>query len=109
MSETLTHSGAIWFWQGHSVGGWHFLTLDCDAAEEIAAHEAMRRLELGSKRGFGSIKVRAQVGETRWDTSLFPWVEPRKLKCWLLPLKKTVRSAEGLAEGGAVTVRLELM
>ena len=32
----------------------------------------MQRLEFGRRRGFGSVKVMARIGETQWKTSVFP-------------------------------------
>jgi hypothetical protein len=63
----------------------------------------MRRMEktLG---GFGSLKVRATIGISRFDTSLFP----SKELGWLLPVKASVRKAEGIGEGDPVAVVLEV-
>lgn len=81
-----------------------FVSLTGVPAEAAAAHELTRRVELGKRRGFGSVKVTAQVGRTRWRTSLFP----RKPEGWFLPIKQAVRVAEGVKEGDAVEVVLEL-
>ena len=58
-----------------------------EAAEAIVAHEFERRLEMGKRRGFGSVKVTVPLGESRWRTSLFP----NKDGSWFLPIKKPVR------------------
>jgi len=81
-----------------------FVAVAGELADEVSAHELTRRLEIGKRRGFGSVKVRVQVGASRWRTSLFP----RKEGGWFLPIKKVVRVAEGLREGELVSVRLEL-
>ena len=81
-----------------------FLRIPAEAAEAIVAHEFERRLELGKRRGFGSVKVTVTLGESRWQTSLFP----QKSGGWFLPVKKPVRLAEGLAEGDTVEIELEL-
>lgn len=81
-----------------------FVAVTGEAGEAVAAHEFARRLELGKRRGFGSVKVTVRVGETRWQTSLFP----QKTGGWFLPIKKPVRLAEGLEEGDLVEVELEL-
>ena len=62
----------------------------------------MRRLE-GNSRGFGSLKVVATIGGTTFKTSVFPSKETG----WLLPVKASVRKAEGLTEGEAVELALE--
>jgi hypothetical protein len=55
-------------------------------------------------RGFGSIRVRAQIGKTGWSTSIFPV----KDGTYLLPVKATVRQKEGIEIGDSVSVRLTL-
>ncbi|TIX49801.1 DUF1905 domain-containing protein [Alteraurantiacibacter aquimixticola] len=111
MSDPITHHSQIWLWSGAENGySWHFVTLDGEAAEAIRAHEAMRRLELGPnagrRRGFGSVKVAATIGETRWTTSVFP---SKPQDGYILPLKLAVRKAEDLAAGDMVAVELELL
>ena len=105
--ECVTHQAKVWIWQGENgPASWHFVTIDGDAGEAIAAYEAQRRLELGAGRGFGSVKVKARIGETSWRTSVFP---DKARNGWLLPLKKAVRQAEGLAEGDTATITLTLL
>jgi len=82
-----------------------FVAVTGETGEAVAAHELARRLELGKRRGFGSVKVTVQLGESRWQTSLFP----QKTGGWFLPIKKPVRLAEGLEEGDTVEVELELL
>lgn len=107
MSDTVTHTGTLWLWSGpEGTAAWHFLTIDGDAAAAIKAHEVMRRLEYGNGRGFGSVKVKARIGETRWATSVFPSKESGG---WLLPVKLSVRRAEDLAAGDEAEVELELL
>ena len=81
-----------------------FLRIPPAAAEAIVGHEFERRLELGKRRGFGSVKVTVTLGQSRWQTSLFP----NKDGSWFLPIKKPVRVAEGLVDGDDVAVELEL-
>jgi len=82
-----------------------FVAVTGDAADAIAGHELERRLELGKRRGFGSVKVTVTLGQSHWQTSLFP----QKTGGWFLPIKKPVRLAEGLEVGDTVTVELELL
>ena len=81
-----------------------FLRIPPEAAEAIAGHELERRLEIGKRRGFGSVKVTVVLGESCWQTSLFP----NKDGSWFLPIKKPVRVAESLVDGDEVEVELEL-
>ena len=71
----------------------------------IVAHKFERRIEMGKRRGFGSVKVAVTLGESRWQTSLFP----NKDGSWFLPIKAPVRRAEEIAEGDDVEVELELL
>ena len=107
MSDTVAANAQLWLWQGpEGTAAWHFLILDGAAGEAIAAHEAMRRLEFGRGRGFGSVKVKARIGDTRWATSVFP---SKSHDGYLLPVKVSVRKAEDLAAGDVVGVELELL
>jgi hypothetical protein len=82
-----------------------FVAVTGEAADAIKGYELERRLELGKRRGFGSVKVAVTIGDSRWKTSLFP----QKSGGWFLPVKKPVRLAEGLEYGDEVTVELELL
>ncbi len=102
MTEQITHTGPLWRWSGGNGGAWHFVSIDGAAGEALSATALMRRLEktLG---GFGSLKVQARIGDSRFATSVFP----SKSEGWILPVKASVRRAEDLAEGDAVSVSLE--
>jgi hypothetical protein len=102
VSERLTHTGRLWRWTSSSgTGSWHFLTIDGEAGEALSATALMRRLER-SIGGFGSLKVEARIGDSTFRTSLFP----SKSEGWLLPVKASVRKAEGVSEGDVVEVAL---
>ena len=106
MTETHSFTATLWLWtSANAPASWHFLTIEGEVAEAIHALALMRRLEYGRKRGWGSMKVTAAIGETDWQTSIFP---EKDSKGWLLPVKASVRKAEGLIAGDAVTVRLTL-
>ncbi|WP_226632648.1 DUF1905 domain-containing protein [Novosphingobium profundi] len=103
MSETLTHTASLWRWTGSANGGtWYFLSITGADAETLSATALMRKLE-GLGRGFGSIKVQARIGATRFATSVFP---SKGDGAWLLPIKAAVRKAEDLAEDEPVEVEL---
>lgn len=104
MTEQIIHTGTLWRWTSSSgTGTWHFLTIDGAAGEALSGTALMRRLEK-SIGGFGSLKVTATIGESRFTTSLFP----SKSLGWMLPVKASVRKAEGVSEGDVVEVVLEL-
>ena len=104
MTEQITHTGKLWRWTSDKApGAWHFVTIDGEAGEALSATALMRRLEK-SIGGFGSLKVRARIGESSFATSLFP----SKELGWLLPVKASVRKAEGIGEGDFIEVVLEV-
>lgn len=103
-SEIIHFSASLQTWRGDK-GAWTFLMVTGEPAEAIAAHEFVRRLELGRRRGFGSVKVKLRIGESAWNTSVFPTKEGG----WFLPIKASIRRAEGLVDGDKATVELELL
>jgi hypothetical protein len=86
-------------WLHPGAEGWHFVSVPLDVGADI------RDLTAGVRRGFGSVRVAVVVGRTSWRTSVFPESGGGS---YLLPMKKSVRTAERLVVGEPVTVRLEL-
>ena len=106
MGETVRFAGplqSIAIEEGYDPMGW--IALTGEAADAIAGHELMQRMERGRRRGFGSLEVEVRVGSSVWRTSLFP----QKSGGWFLPIKKPVRLAEGLEFGAEVEGELELL
>ena len=60
----------------------------------------MRILAL-KKRGWGSVRVKAAIGETTWETSLFPQA---KEGAYILPIKADVRKKEKIVVGSETHV-----
>lgn len=89
----LEFSGRIWFWKGPAPH--HFVTVPEEECLELEAAAAVVTY------GWGMIPVTAQVGTTRFTTSLWP-----KDGSYIVPLKAAVRTAEALSEGDMVKVRL---
>jgi len=104
MNDIVTHTTPLARWQGDR-GTYYHVVIEGEPAEAITMHERIRRLELGARRGFGSVKVMARIGETRWKTSVFP---SNSGDWWLLISKKVIR-AEDLALDETLTVELELL
>lgn len=103
--EDFTVTTPLWRWQSATApAAWFFLTIEGEAADGIRL-AAISGQWLDGRKGFGSAKVRAMVGDTSWSTSVFP---QRESGGWLLPVKAAVRKAEALAEGDAVTVTISL-
>ena len=88
----------LWLWKDSAT--WHFITVP----EEPSA--AIKSFAPDAKRGFGSVRVRVKIGQTCWQTSVFP---SKASGGYVLPIKKAVRRAEGLSVGDAVEVTLELL
>ena len=90
----------LWRWTGGEVAtSWFFVTVTEALAGEI---RTASRAKAGA---WGMVKVMAEVGATRWSTSLF---YSKDVGSFLLPMKASVRKAETLVEGDAVAVRLML-
>lgn len=108
-ADCFSIRSVLWVWHSDTgKGSWHFLTIDGDIASNIHDHAVIARLELGlpKKRGWGSLKVEAQIGATVWQTSIFP---NKKGAEYLLPVKAKVRKAEGLIEDDNVILTLRLI
>lgn len=91
----LEFSGEVWFWKGPAP--WHFITVpepECSDLEVASAAVTY---------GWGMIPATAHIGGTSWKTSLFP-----KDGRYIVPVKASVRKAEGLSTGDIVTVRLAI-
>lgn len=88
----------VWEHSPDEPGSWHFLTVPGDVSDDV-------RVEVGPPEGFGSVRVVVTIGASTWRTSLFP---DSKLGCYVLPLKKAVRRAEGLRAGDTCRVVLDL-
>lgn len=91
----IEFDGRIWFWRGPAP--WYFVTVP-----------ELQSLDLKAISGFvtygwGMIAVNAQIGKTRWKTSLFP-----KDGRFIVPIRASVRTAENIDLDDNVTVRLEV-
>ncbi|AKM07769.1 DUF1905 domain-containing protein [Pelagerythrobacter marensis] len=103
--DVLTHSAPLIRWQGDR-GTYHLIAITGSAAEHIAMHERLHRLEYGARRGFGSVKVMARVGATDWQSSVFPQKQSSE---WILLVSRKIIRDEDLEPGAPVTVELELL
>ena len=103
--DSFSVTTPLWRWQSATVpAAWYFVTIAGDAADGIRL-AAIGGQWLDGRRGFGSAKVRATIGDTSWNTSVFPHKESGG---WLLPVKAAVRKSEGLDEGNDVMVTVSL-
>ena len=105
MSETVSCTLPLKQWRGEKAV-YHLISIVGDEADAVAMHERLLRLEYGTRRGFGSVKVMAKIGDTQWKTSVFP---QNKSSEWILLVSKKLIRAEDLAEGDPVKLELELL
>ncbi|MGH3444265.1 MAG: DUF1905 domain-containing protein [Nocardioidaceae bacterium] len=89
----LELTGEIWEWRGPAP--YYFVTVPDEQSRDLDAVAG------AVSYGWGMIPVRARIGETGWETSLWP-----KDGAYVVPLKDAVRGAESLQEGDTVTIRL---
>lgn len=87
--------GEIWYWRGPAP--FYFVTVPEGPSQDI------RDVADEVSYGWGAIPVRARIGITTWQTSMFP-----KQDLYALPVKIAVRRAEQVDEGDVVSVRIEL-
>lgn len=101
----MRYTGAVFafaaaVFEHEGQGSWHFLALPEPVADEIEASFGHRAA------GFGSLRVEVAIGSTRWRTSVFP---DRKRGTYVLPVKRAVRTAEGIVAGATVDVELRVL
>jgi hypothetical protein len=89
----------LWVWAARD-DTWTFVSLPPEASEDIA------HLTAAPRRGFGAVRVRVTIGTSRWSTSIFP---DRTSGCYVLPIKRAVRTAQSLEAGDTATITVELI
>ncbi len=87
-------------WASSGKGAWHFVTLPPELTEQLKVVRG------GASRAWGSMRVEAVIGQSRWRTSLFP---DSKAGAFLLPIKADVRAREGVKVGETVQVAVEVV
>jgi hypothetical protein len=90
----------LWMWDTRRGDSWTFVSLPVADSEEI------RELADGPRRGFGSLRVRVTLGGSTWDTSIFP---DRSRGCYVLPIKRAVRTAEDLEVGDIASLTVDII
>jgi Domain of unknown function (DUF1905) len=94
--ETFGFIGKLWKYPGKAA--WFFITLPADVGAQI-------KFFTGKAKGFGSVRVKARIGNSTWKTSVFP---DSKSGSYFLPVKAAVRSAERISAGDDLEVNLTL-
>lgn len=80
-------------------GNWVFATVPLAEATEI-------KDIVPNRRGFGSVRVKARIGEVEWATSIFP---DSKTGTFVLPVKAAVRKKVGVDIGDVVDLELDIL
>ena len=88
----------LWRWSARP-DLWVFASVPDDASAEIRAVPRPRS-------GFGAVRVAVAVGGSRWSTSVFP---ESAEGAYVLPVKRSVREAEGLGVGDVARIELALV
>lgn len=101
--KTYEIVGKLWLWN-FEKGSWHFFTIPVKIANEIHFNEKLRNF--GQRRGFGSVKVRAQINDSVFETSIFP---VSKEQTYFLPVNAKVRKAQNIGNGDEVKVILTII
>ncbi|MEZ5648390.1 MAG: DUF1905 domain-containing protein [Alphaproteobacteria bacterium] len=98
MSELeIIFTARLWIY--HGKGAWFFITLPKEESAQIKFFNNQRQ------RGWGAVRVDAQIGQTTWKTSVFP---DTKAGAYLLPVKAAVRKKEKITAGDTVKVALKV-
>lgn len=92
-----TFTTSLWQWKG---GAWRFVTVPEHVSDEVD------EVVGDATGGFGSVRVEVTVGSTTWLTSLFPSTEQG---AYVLPVKKAVRTAEGVGDDDPLEVTIRLV
>ncbi len=95
MAVHLGFDGEVIHWRGPSP--FHFIPVPVDGCREI------RAIARHVTYGWGVIPSTVRIGATEWQTSLFP-----KDGGYLIPIRDSVRHAEGLVVGDRPTVWLSI-
>jgi len=98
MDATFDFEAELYEWDARDDSSWVFATVPADVSEDV------RDMEL-PRKGFGSVKVTVRLGSSEWRTSIFP---DAKSGCYVLPVKKAVRTKEKVGIGDKVEVGLDI-
>lgn len=97
MKNTFRFTAELWEWKARD--NWFFVSVPEAESDEIRDRPL-------PPSGFGAVRVRATIGGSTWTTSIFPGSHTEG---YSLPIKKSVRTAEGIGVDDRVQVELELL
>ncbi len=82
------------------MGAWHFIAVPKKESAQIKSTFGVM------KRGFGSLRVIATIGKTKWKTSIFP---DSDTGTYFLPVKSEVRKKEKVNKGDTISFSVEIL
>ena len=86
-------------WRAPGAAGWHFVALPADLSAQI------RTLAGAMMNAFGSLRVKVNIEDATWKTSLF---YDTKRNAFLLPVKADVRRKAKIAANAEIDVSVEI-
>lgn len=92
----MTFKAKLWVWPGDKAR-WRGVTVPKDLSAKI-------KKSVKVTRGFGSVRVQVTIGDSRWNTSLFP---DSKAGTYILFIKAPVRRAEGIDDGDTISLSIK--
>lgn len=106
----------IWIYPSETAA-WHFVSIPKEISEKIKVKVAPQaknaKSELKSKaktkakrRGFGAVRVKATIGKSSFETSLFP---SRQSGTYIMPIKKEIRRKEAVQSGDTIKLKIEVL
>lgn len=98
MEKSFTIKGKVWRYQGD--GGWHFVYINEKLSQKIKDWARTKK-----KVGFQFVRVKATIGKTSWNTTLFPTKEGP----YLIAIKADVRAKEAIDDGEMVVINGTLL
>jgi hypothetical protein len=91
---SFTVKGQVWQYSG--PGGWHFVNLNRRNSARV------RQWPLAKTVAWGYVRVKAFIGKTAWDTTLFPG----KGGIYMIAIKAAVRKQENIHVGDRVQITI---
>lgn len=92
----VTIKGEVWRYPGPA--GWHFVNMNRRDSARI------RELPWVKTVAWGYVRIKATVGKTSWNTTLFP----AKGGIYMVALKAAVRKIENIQPGDIVRIKIAL-
>lgn len=81
-------AGKVWIYPS-AHAAWHFVSVPKKESSQI-------KKDFGTKtRGWGSLPVEVTIGQSTWETSIFP---DKRTETYILPLKAAIRRSEEIFE-----------